>query len=143
MKKSLLFFLILFSLSIYSQNKSEETLGYYCGYSGSQTKLVLKFDSLLFEKKYKSIKSLLFSKIPGENFLAVVLCRRLAHEKIITLTKLESERMAELFKSKEKVPLCGGCTYHEEIEISKLLANQENTTMAMNFFFIENNKNCR
>ncbi|WP_298307955.1 hypothetical protein [Flavobacterium sp.] len=135
MKKLFYLFLILFSLSNYSQTKSEETLGYACGYSGSETKLVSKFDSLLFEKKYKSIKSLLFSKIPGENFLAVVLCRRLANEKIITLTKLETERITQLFKSEQKVPLCGGCTYNEEIEISKLLANQENTTAAMEFFF--------
>jgi len=138
MKYKILFIIIcfLFSFSVFSQKREEKvTLGYYCGYSGSGTSVVIKFAQLLYDKKYKTLKELLHSKIPAENFLSVVICKRLALKKIITLTELELKRIDELFHSKEKVPICGGCTFFEEVELTKLLNSNEEVFSAMDYFF--------
>lgn len=136
MKKIYLILLLLVSISAFSQRKSEkEILGYSCGYSGEPTSVIIKFGNLLYEKKYKSIKALLYSKIPVENFLAVVISKKLADKKNITLTKSEMERIDELHKSTEKVPICGGCTYYKEIELNKLLKSKEDVHEATDYFF--------
>ncbi|WP_277012944.1 hypothetical protein [Flavobacterium lindanitolerans] len=136
MKKIYLILLLLVSISAFSQRKSEkEILGYACGYSGEPTSVIIKFGGLLYEKKYKSIKALLYSKIPVENFLAVVISKKLADKKNITLTKSEMERIDELHKSTEKVPICGGCTYYKEIELNKLLKSKEDVHEATDYFF--------
>lgn len=136
MKKIYLILLILVSISAFSQRKSEkEILGYACGYSGEPTSVIIKFGGLLYDKKYKSIKALLYSKIPVENFLAVVISKKLADKKNITLTKSEMERIDELHKSTEKVPICGGCTYYKEIELNKLLKSKEDVHEATDYFF--------
>ena len=139
MKKKLILLFTFLSFLAFSQSKKENpTLGYYCGYSGSATQVVKKISDLIYKKDYKTIKSLLYSKIPAENFLAVVLCRRFAYQKIITLSETDSKRITELFKSKEKIPLCGGCTEHDEVELSKMLSEQQNITNAVEYFFGEN-----
>ena len=98
MRRLSVLILLVFSFSCFSQKKEEKVvLGYYCGYSGSGTEVVSKFSKLLYDKKYKTIRESLFSKIPAENFLAVVICKRLAHKKIITLTENETKRITELF----------------------------------------------
>jgi hypothetical protein len=136
MKKIHLILLLLVSIPTFSQQKSEkEILGYSCGYSGEPTSVIIKFGGLLYDKKYKSIKELLYSKIPVENFLAVVISKKLADKKNITLTKSEMERIDELYKSAEKVPICGGCTYYKEIELNKLLKSKEDVREATSYFF--------
>lgn len=136
MKKIYLILLLLVSIPTFSQQKSEkEILGYACGYSGEPTSVIIKFGNLLHDKKYKSIKALLYSKIPVENFLAVVISNKLAAKKNMTLTKSELERMDELYKSTEKVPICGGCTYYKEIELNKLLKSKEDVRQATDYFF--------
>lgn len=136
MKKIHLILLLMVSISTFSQQRSEkEILGYTCGYSGSPTSVIIKFGNLLHDKKYKSIKALLYSKIPVENFLAVVISNKLADKKIITLTQSELERIDELYKSSEKIPICGGCTYYKEIELNKLLKSKEDVREATSYFF--------
>ena len=136
MKGLSILILLLFSLSCFSQVKEEKVrFGISCGYSGSETEVVIKFAILLSEQKYKSIRGFLFSKIPAENFIAVVICKRLAHKKIIDLTKVELNRIAELYQSKEKVPVCGGCTYSEEIELTKLLNSKKDMYYAIDYYF--------
>lgn len=134
--KRLYVILLMFSLSCFSQTKQEKVvLGYYCGYSGSGTPVVYKFAELLFEKKYKTIRELLFSKTPAENFLTIVICKRLAHKKIIKLTETELNRITELYKSKEKIRVCGGCTYSREIELNAMLNSREDMFSAIDYYF--------
>lgn len=136
MKRHFPLILLLLSLSCFSQKKNEKVvLGYACGYSGSPTEVIIKFGKLLHDKKYKAIRSLLFSKEPAENFIAVVICKRLAHKSLIKLTELELNRIAELYRSKEKVPLCGGCTYSDEIELTKILNSKPEMFAAIDYFF--------
>lgn len=45
------------------------------------------------------------------------------------------ERIDELHKSTEKVPICGGCTYYKEIELNKLLKSKEDVHEATDYFF--------
>lgn len=136
MKKIYLILLLLVSIPTFSQQKSEkEILGYSCGYSGEPTSVIIKFGGLLYNKKYKSIKALLYSKIPVENFLAVVISKKLADKKNITLTKSEMERIDELHKSAEKVPICGGCTYYKEIELKELLNSKKEVNGVTSYFF--------
>jgi hypothetical protein len=132
-----LFTLILFvSLSSFSQKKEERVvLGFYCGYSGSGTEVVGKFGELLYNKNYKDIRNLLFSKIPADNFLAIVICKRLAYKNLIKLTEVESKRIAELYKSKEKIPVCGGCTYSGEEELGKMLNSKPEMFAAIDYYF--------
>lgn len=136
MKKIYLLLLVLVSISAFSQRRSEkETLGYTCGYSGEPTSVIIKFGGLLYDKKYKSIKALLYSEIPVENFLAVVISKKLADKKIITLTQSELKRIDELYKSAEKVPVCGGCTYYKEIELKELLNSKKEVKEVRDYFF--------
>ena len=136
MRRLSVLILLVFSFSCFSQKKEEKVvLGYYCGYSGSGTEVVSKFSKLLYDKKYKTIRESLFSKIPAENFLAVVICKRLAHKKIITLTENETKRITELYQSKEKIPICGGCTYSEEVELTKMLNSKEEMFSAIDYYF--------
>lgn len=136
MKGLSLLILLLFSLSCFSQVKEEKVwFGTSCGYSGSETEVVIKFAKLLYDKNYIKIRSSLFSKIPAENFIAVVICKRLAHKNLIELNELELKKIGELYQSKEKVPICGGCTYSEEIELTKLLNSKKDMFFAIDYYF--------
>ena len=136
MKKIYLIFLFLVSIPVFSQQSAEKvTLGYACGYGGSETPVIIKFANLLHAKEHKQIRALLYSKIPAENFLAVVISKRLADKKTITLTEVELKRIDELYKSTKEVPLCGGCTYYKEIELTKLLNSKENVAETIEYFF--------
>ena len=109
--------------------------GYYCGYSGSGTPVVYKFAELLYKKKYKAIREFLFSEDPAENFISVVICKRLAHKNIIELTENELKRITELYKSKEKIPICGGCTYSDQVELGKMLNSKTEMFAAIDYYF--------
>jgi len=136
MKELSILILLLFSLSCFSQVKEEKVwFGTSCGYSGSGTEVVIKFADLLFDKNYIRIRNALFSKIPAENFIAVVICKRLAHKKLIELNEAELKRITELYQSKEKVPVCGGCTHWEEIELTKLLNSKKDMFYAIDYYF--------
>ena len=78
-----LFFLLITTL-VYSQENN--VLGFYCGYSGSGTVVVDNVSYLLSHKNYNAIRRLLYSKVPAENFLGVIVCKRLAYDKKLTLT---------------------------------------------------------
>ena len=136
MKRLYVLIVLLISVSCFSQKKQElALLGYYCGYSGSGTPVVIRVGELLFEKKYKTIRTLLFSKNPAENFLAVVITSRLAHKDKIKLTETELKRINELYKSKEKIRLCSGCTGSGEMELDSMLNSKEEVFAAMDYYF--------
>jgi hypothetical protein len=136
MKGIFVLIIITFSLTCFAQKKEQKVvLGYACGYSGSPTDVIIKFANLLHDKKYESIKAFLFSKVPAENFLAIVICKRLAHKNIIKLTEIELKKISELYKSKEKIPICGGCTYSDEIELYKILNSKPEMFAAIDYFF--------
>lgn len=135
-KISLLFLLI--TALVYSQENN--VLGFYCGYSGSGTVVIQNVSNLLSHKNYNEIKGLLYSKVPAENFLGVIVCKRLAYDKNLTLTSTDLTKIEELLKSTKKVQICGGCTYHEEVELSKLLHSQEEITSTNQYFFESNDK---
>jgi len=136
MKGLSLLILLMFSLSCFSQVKEEKVwFGNSCGYSGSETEVVIKFAKLLYDKNYIKIRNSLFSKIPAENFIAVVICKRLAHKNLIELNELELKKIGELYQSKEKVPVCGGCTYSEEVELTKLLNSKKDMFYAIDYYF--------
>jgi len=45
------------------------------------------------------------------------------------------ERIDELYKSAEKVPICGGCTYYKEIELKELLNSKKEVNGVTSYFF--------
>lgn len=138
MKIKIVLVFLLITSSVSSQENN--VLGFYCGYSGSGTVVVKNVSDLLFHKNYNAIRGLLYSKVPAENFLGVIVCKRLAYDKKLTLTPADLTKIEELLKSREKVQICGGCTYHEEVELSKLLHSQEEITSTNEYFFELNDK---
>ena len=84
--------ILVYSFAFTQQSNNNVTLGYYCGYSGNGTPIVNNVSELLLAKKYKSIKSSLYSKIPAENFLGYAICKRLEFKKLITFTELDLKK---------------------------------------------------
>jgi hypothetical protein len=130
--------IVFISLPALSQQSDwDKTLGYYCGYSGSGTPAVKKVAMLLADENYKSLVKLLYSENPAENFLAIIVCKRLDHLKIISLSAKDLQRITGLFKSQEIVPTCGGCTERGEVKLSELLASKQQIFYTTEYYFGE------
>jgi hypothetical protein len=136
MKRCFVLVILFVSLASFSQKQeTKEVFGYSCSYSGSETEVVIRFAKFLYDKKYKAIREALFSKEPAENFIAVVICKRLEHKKLIKLTEKEIAKIAELYRSKKKVIVCGGCTYSGEIELTKMFNSKPEMFAAIDYYF--------
>jgi len=130
LKKITLIIFILSTFCCYSQFKDyNNTIGFMCGGAGSSTPIVNRAYNLLEEKKYEEITSMLFSKNPAENFLAVILCEKLKENGVLILSEKQAKRIAKLYKSNKKVEVCGGCTFMGFVKLSLLLnSKDENKT---------------
>lgn len=136
MKRVFLILFVVISFHAYSQkSKQDLPLGFFCGYSGSETKVVENAANLLYEKKYDSIVELLYSESPAENYLGIVLCKKLELEKLIILKKVDLDRISILSKSSNIVPTCGGCTERKKIKLSRLLKSKEYNFETEDYFF--------
>jgi len=125
-KKITLIIFVLSTFCCHSQFKDyNNTIGFMCGGAGSPTPIVNRVYNLLEEKKYEEITSMLFSKNPAENFLAVILCEKLKENGVLILSEKQSKRIAKLYKSNKKVEVCGGCTFMGFVKLSLLLNNKD------------------
>jgi|GEM_PF-4508301 len=137
MKRTLIISFLLISIASVCQTREEKVLGYYCGYSGSSTPVVRDATLLLVKKDYKSLRRLLYANSAAENFLGVVICKRLEYLKLIKLTQDEKNQIFELSKSDRKIPTCGGCTEHDDVALSKMLNSKSDVFFAIDYFFGE------
>lgn len=137
MKKLVVLFIFLISSLGYAQpgTTDHKVLGFICGYSGSSTRVVNYFATLLYQKNYPVIRSHLNSEIPAEKFIALVICKRLDHLKEIQLTESELKSIAILHHSKELISWCNGCTDRQEIAISELLKSKTKVMETLVYYF--------
>ncbi len=61
------------------------------------------------------------SKKEGEKLLAVLVCEKLAKEKIMVLSAENIERIKLIYKSKEKITVCAGCTHFKKSTTTEIL----------------------
>jgi len=96
-------------------------IGFWCSVGGSSTGLVVDMSDLFVSQDFDGIKEKLESKKAGERFLAAFLLERLEQKKKLNLDESEIEKIREIKKSEERVPVCSGCTYWERVPLNELM----------------------
>ena len=137
MKQSFLILTILISFYCSAQSETESKkfdlksyIGFACSATGSKTKAVKTFSSLVKEKKFSKIKKKLFSENNGDKFLSAVICERLEMKNLIVLNENEKKQIAKIKQSKEEITICSGCLYQDKISIKELFEKSEKNILS-------------
>ena len=113
-------------------------VGFGCTKGEIQSKAVTKAFSFLENSEHQELLLLLDSKSKAEQFLAVVLLEKLQANGSITLSKNQKQKIESIYKSKQKVSICSGCTYWDKMPLNEALKNDSKprrlTNMALDEF---------
>ena len=125
--KYLVYLILLFPLASSAQSHWDqrawktETIGFGCGYGGESTTPVHQALRLLFDQNYYTIRQWLFSEKTYEQFLAVFMLEKLKKKKKLILSQAEINQIALIKMSDNKIYVCSGCTYRDEVSLRQLL----------------------
>jgi len=131
MKKILATLLFFFTILTYSQVNFEEidwdneAIGFACSFGGTPTNPVVNATSLIKKPKYKRIRKLIYSEKPYEQFLGVLILEQFQKKNKLTISETDFKQIELLRKSKEKVAVCSGCTYWDELTIEQMLETKD------------------
>lgn len=118
-----LFFLIIFSLSSFSQR--EKNVGFACGFAGSPTESVLVMEEFLYKMSFDTIRNGLKSTEPSIQFLSSIVVKRLDKEGLIKLTQVEKEEILKISLSNKYIHICYGCTEYEYLQLSNIYIGKD------------------
>jgi hypothetical protein len=108
-----------------SKTWDNESLGFGCSVGGEMTRPVARASKLLLNGRFDDVKKLLYSDLPADQFLGVILVERLSKEKELKLNNDETKRIEQIKHSNEMVPVCSGCTYWDEVSLHDLLSSKD------------------
>ena len=103
-----------------SKDWEKQTIGFGCGAGGSMTDLTVNFHYLFATKDFNGIKEKLDSKIPAEKFLSAFTLLKLEKKKELNLDKLILDKIENIKKLTDTVPVCSGCTYWKTVPLNEL-----------------------
>lgn len=138
MKKLVITLTILIMISFSGNGQSNvdfnEMIGFGCGFAGEQSKPVQKVSKLIDRENYNVIVQLLDSDNNAEKFLAVVVCEKLSELNKLFLTNEVKEKISIAYKSSDLVSVCSGCTYWDQLTLTKMLQNGNSMRISANFW---------
>lgn len=106
-------------------------VGFACYYSGTATKLVKKFENLIYKDDYNSIASYLNSDNSAERYLSVKIIERLIELEIYNISNVQSNYIAQSYNSAEVISVCSGCIYFDKIPLKDILSLSDFTKFDM------------
>lgn len=118
-------FIVSGNLCAQNTDISKLMVGFTCGFGGKPTTLVTDMTTLIKEKKYPQIVSLLNSKNSGEVFLAVITIDRITTLGLYTLSKEENLLISKVKLTPYLIYFCSGCMPDQKT-MKELLLSQEN-----------------
>ena len=125
--KLVLAVIILLSINAEAQfdfkNKTwndEESVGFGCSIDGRSTAPVHEMTQLFTNKRFDEIRQWLHSDTLARQFVAIIVLEKLSDEKKLELTQAETEKISAIKNSEEKVAVCAGCTYWDEVTMKEL-----------------------
>lgn len=98
----------------------DNLIGFTCNYSGESSEPIKLFSKLIQNKKYPEIRKRLYDKKPAIRYLAVIACKDLETLGIIKLNVKERYLILLNRFSPEKISICSGCSYHQEISMKEM-----------------------
>lgn len=114
--------LITISICIITVNvEAQDLVDFSCSFTGKPTELVKKISKLSSPVQQKKLKLLLMSGTTEEQYLSILLYEVLINKNRIRITKSENDKILELYKSKEMVKVCSGCTLFLKYPMDELL----------------------
>jgi len=114
---SLVILMFIYCGNSLGQTNEFKTIGFYCGYAGTETPTVQKFSSLYLKGEIDSIVNLLSSKHPVEQFLSALIIEETKPK----LSKKQKENLDKVYKSENTADYCAGCTEWDTVELRVLL----------------------
>lgn len=129
-------YLILISFSGNAQSNVDfnEMIGFGCGFAGEQSKPVQKVSKLIEKENYAAIVQLFDSDNNAEKFLAVVVCEKLSELNKLILTIEVKEKISIAYNSSDLVSVCSGCSYWNQLTLTKMLQNGNPMRISANFW---------
>ena len=113
--------MLLCSVFVNAQDpKPEEIVAFACGFAGQPSDAVVKISRLVQARQYGKVSQLLNSGNNAEKFLAVVSIERLVFKGRYQIEAAERKQIEMIKTSNEKVSVCSGCTYFDEISLSDM-----------------------
>lgn len=99
-------------------------IGFGCSIAGQPTKTVVEVTELLSQGKYRQFSELLKTGNAGEKFLAVVSLEQLSRLGQNELSDNEKILIENIKASHDKVSVCAGCTYFDNVPLRKMLSTE-------------------
>lgn len=107
-----------------SKNWDKESLGFGCSVRGEMTKPVARASKLLLDGRFEEVRKLLYSDLPADQFLGVILAENLNKKKHLEISDQEMQRIDQIKNSNQMVPVCAGCTYWNEVPLHDLFVSE-------------------
>lgn len=99
----------------------QQGIGFGCSVNAEMSKPVWEVGLSLAERDFDTIRALLYSDVPGYQFMAVFVLQNLSRKKEIKLEESEWERIEQIKNNGDPVLVCAGCTYWDEVPLKILL----------------------